>query len=92
VFLHESVELGRQKQGLRRKPIQASRHYENGEDHFRLFCVLERHGTDVGLGGPAIIVIAGMVKPFRTEFKATDYRRVRRLGEEYRKRTPRSVA
>ena len=65
--------------------------------HFRLFCVLERHGTDVGLGGPAIIIIiiiiiTGMVKPFRTEFKATDYRRVRRLGEEYRKRTPRSVA
>ena len=60
--------------------------------HFRLFCVLERHGTDVGLGGPAIIVITGMAKPFRTEFKATDYRRVRRLGEEYQKRTPRSVA
>ena len=60
--------------------------------HFRLFCVLERHGTDVGLGGPAIIVITGMAKPFRTEFKATDYRRVRRLGDEYRKRAPRSVA
>lgn len=60
--------------------------------HYRLFCVLERHGTDVGLGGPAIIVIAGMVKPFRTEFKASDYRRVRHLGEEYQKRTPRSVA
>jgi hypothetical protein len=60
--------------------------------HFRLFCVLERHGTDVGVGGPAIIVITGMVKPFRTEFKASDYRRVRRLGDEYRKRTPRSVA
>jgi hypothetical protein len=60
--------------------------------HFRLFCVLERHGSDVGLGGPAVIVIAGMAKPFRTEFKASDYRRVRRLGDEYRKRTPRSVA
>ncbi len=92
VFLHEPVELGRQKQGLRRKPIQASRLYENGEDHFRLLCVLERHGTDVGLGGPAVIVIAGMAIPFRTEFKASEYCGVWRLGEEYRKRAPRSVA
>ncbi len=60
--------------------------------HFRLFCVLERPGTDVGLGGPAIILITGMAKPFRTEFEPTDYRRVWRLGEEYRKRDPRSVA
>ncbi len=60
--------------------------------HFRLFCLLERHGGEIGLGGPAIVIITGMSKAFRTEFKASDYRRVRRLGEEYKKRTPRSFA
>jgi len=24
---------------------------------FRLFCLLERHGAEVGLGGPAIVII-----------------------------------
>jgi len=59
--------------------------------HYRLFCVLERDGARLGLGGPSIVVITGMEKPFRTTFTERDYARVRRLGDEYRSRVPRSV-
>lgn len=59
--------------------------------HHRLFCVLERDGTRVGLGGPSVVVIAGMDKAFRTTFNERDYARVRQLGDEYRSRLPRSV-
>jgi hypothetical protein len=59
--------------------------------HHRLFCVLEHDGERLGLGGPSIVVITGMDKPFRTTFSDRDYERVRRLGDEYRSRVPRSV-
>jgi hypothetical protein len=59
--------------------------------HYRLFCVLERDGAKLGLGGPSIVVITGMDKPFRTTFSERDYAQVRRLGDEYRSRVPRSV-
>ena len=59
--------------------------------HYRLFCVLERDGARLGLGGPSIVVITGMEKPFRTTFTERDYARVRQLGNEYRSRVPRSV-
>jgi hypothetical protein len=59
--------------------------------HFRLFCVLERNGAQLGLGGPSIVVLAGMEKPFRTTFSERDYAQVRHLGEEYGARAPRSV-
>ena len=60
--------------------------------HYRLFCLLERNGDAVGLGGPSIIVIAGMDKPFRTVLSEADYASVRALGDEYRSRRPRSVS
>jgi hypothetical protein len=60
--------------------------------HFRLFCVLERAGRDLGLGGPAIVLLTGMVKAFRTTFSSGDYRKVRQIGDEYRAGIPRSVA
>lgn len=60
--------------------------------HFRLFCVLERSGSAHGLGGPSIVLITGMAKPFRTTFSNRDYQKVRALGDEYRARSPRSVA
>lgn len=60
--------------------------------HYRLFCVLERDGARLGLGGPSIVVISGMEKPFRTTFTERDYARVRLLGDEYRSRVPRSVS
>jgi hypothetical protein len=53
--------------------------------------VLERAGDAVGLDGPSIVIITGMVKEFRTTFSRRDYAAVRRLGDEYRKRTPRGV-
>jgi Txe/YoeB family toxin of Txe-Axe toxin-antitoxin module len=60
--------------------------------HYRLFCVLERDGAKIGLAGPSIVIIAGKDKAFRTELSEADYRQVRALGDEYRRRSPRSVA
>jgi Txe/YoeB family toxin of Txe-Axe toxin-antitoxin module len=59
--------------------------------HYRLFCVLERDGASVGLGGPSIVAITGMAKAFMTTFTEAEYAEVRALGREYRKRVPRSV-
>jgi hypothetical protein len=61
-------------------------------EHFRLFCVLERDGASVGLGGPSLVTITGMQKAFKTKFTDKDYEQVRALGLEYFKRNPRSVA
>jgi hypothetical protein len=60
--------------------------------HYRLFCVLERDGERLGLGGPSLVIITGKSKPFRTTLTKRDYEDVRVLGDEYRSRTPRSVA
>jgi Txe/YoeB family toxin of Txe-Axe toxin-antitoxin module len=59
--------------------------------HYRLFCVLEREGAAVGLGGPSVVLVAGKDKPFMTVLSAGDYAGVRALGAEFRKRIPRSV-
>jgi hypothetical protein len=56
---------------------------------YRVFCLLERDAP--GLDRPAIIVIAGLSKPNARAFTDADYERVRKLGEEYRRRSPRSV-
>ena len=56
---------------------------------YRLFCVLEREAP--GLGRPSIVVIAGLSKPNETAFRPADYALVRDLGNEYRRRAPRSV-
>ena len=73
-------------------------HYEVRVDgpkrhHYRLFCLLERDGGDpkLGLGGPSIVILTGLDKPFRTVLSASDYDRVRALGDEYKARRPRSV-
>jgi hypothetical protein len=60
--------------------------------HYRLFCLLEREGEGLGLGGPSIVIIVGKDKAFRTTLSKRDYEQVRALGNEYRSRTPRSVA
>ena len=59
--------------------------------HYRLFCLLERDGASVGLGGPSLVLICGKDKPFRTELSKQDYAEVRRIGKEYLARRPRSV-
>lgn len=59
--------------------------------HYRLFCVLEQPGTDVGLNGPSILLITGDSKAFKTVFSKADYKRVRKLVDECQGRNPRSV-
>lgn len=59
--------------------------------HFRLFCVLERDGEKLGLGGPSIVAIDGASKPFKTTLSKADYAAVKKLGDEYGARVPRSV-
>jgi hypothetical protein len=56
---------------------------------YRLFGILERDAS--GLPGPSLVIITGMDKPNESAFSEADYRRVRRLGDEYRGRTPRSI-
>jgi hypothetical protein len=58
-----------------------------GREQFRLFCLLE-NGTSGeiakrGLPRPAIAVITGMRKPWRTAFSDRDYKHVRDLGAEH---------
>jgi hypothetical protein len=59
--------------------------------HYRLFCLLEREGLPLGLGGPSIVLITGKQKPFMTTLTAKDYAEVKSLGLEYRRRSPRVV-
>jgi hypothetical protein len=64
-------------------------------EQFRLFCVLE-NATDEellrrGLTKPAIAVITGMRKPWRTRFSTADYSGVRRLGDEHKACHPRRI-
>ena len=56
---------------------------------YRVFCVLEREAP--GLDGPSVVVLTGISKPVGTAFTKADYAAVRRLGQEYRQRIPRSV-
>jgi hypothetical protein len=66
-----------------------------GREQFRLFCLLENADDEElvarGLRKPAIAVITGMRKPWRTTFSERDYRRVRELGEEHRRNRPRRI-
>lgn len=65
-------------------------------EQFRLFCILENASSDEltrrGLDGPAIAVITGLRKPWRTAFDARDYRGVRDLGDNYESTIPRMIA
>jgi hypothetical protein len=63
-----------------------------GRRHYRLFCMLDRNGANVGLGGPSVILITGKEKAFRTVLSRADYGEVLRLGREFTSRVPRSVA
>ena len=59
--------------------------------HYRLFCLLERDGAALGLGGPSIVLIDGREKAYLTELRKEDYAAVKKLGDEYRARKPRNV-
>ena len=65
-------------------------------EQFRLFCLPENGTPDElakrGLKRPAIAVITGMRKPWRTTFSERDYQRVRALGREHQRNHPRRIA
>jgi len=65
-------------------------------EQFRLFCLLENGTKDElarrGFQRPAIAVISGMRKPWRTTFSESDYQRIRELGNEHRQNYPRKIA
>ncbi|MGD9960156.1 hypothetical protein [Nocardioides sp.] len=61
-----------------------------GRHHYRLFCLLDYDAK--GVDKPLLVVVDGRDKPFRTTLSAADYAAVRRLGDEYRSRNPRSLA
>lgn len=65
-------------------------------EQFRLFCLLENAEPEElarrGFEGPAIAVITGLRKPWRTTFDEREYRAVRALADEYRSRRPRRIA
>lgn len=62
----------------------------NGKWHYRLFCVLDY--TAKGKATPLLVVIDGAAKRYQTTLTASRYADVRDLGDEYRKRNPRSLA
>ena len=57
---------------------------QGGGMNHRLFCVLERDAED--LGGSSIVCIDGLSKAPRTAAQPRDYMRVKRYGDEFRKR------
>ncbi|MHB1877257.1 MAG: hypothetical protein ACYCPF_20655 [Streptosporangiaceae bacterium] len=67
-----------------------------GREQFRLFCLLENGTAEElarrGFRCPAIAVLTGMRKPWRTVFRQRDYQHVRELGEEHLKKFPRLIA
>lgn len=56
---------------------------------YRLFCFLEHERP--GLAHPSLIILGGMWKANNTAFTDAEYASIRRLGEEYRARSPRNV-
>ena len=61
-----------------------------GRHHYRLFCMLDHEAE--GESTPLLVIVDGRDKPFRTVLTTRDYAAVRRLGEEYRSRNPRSLS
>jgi hypothetical protein len=67
-----------------------------GRRQYRLFCLLDNADSDGlrkrGFDQPQIAVITGMVKDSGKKFSDRDYAKVRRLGDRYEKKLPRSIA
>lgn len=60
-----------------------------GRHHYRLFCLID-FGA-VGRRKPLLVAVTGLMKAVATTLTAADYAAVRRLGDEYLARNPRSV-
>lgn len=56
---------------------------------YRLFCFLEH--PKPGLDKHSVVILGGPVKPVGTAFTDAEHATIRRLGEEYRRRLPRSI-
>jgi hypothetical protein len=67
-----------------------------GREQFRLFCLLESGTAEElarrGLRRPAIAVITGLRKPWRTTFSDREYKNVRLLGDDHQQNLPRRLA
>jgi hypothetical protein len=59
--------------------------------HYRLYCRLDYEAKNRDHSGPLLLVVTGLDKPFRTELTKADFAAVRRLGDEYLARNPRSI-
>jgi hypothetical protein len=61
--------------------------------HYRLFCLLDYDAKDPsGLRPQSLLaIITGLDKEFRTTLRDLDYAEVKKLGDEYWSRNPRSV-
>ena len=58
--------------------------------HYRLYCLLDYEAAE--REKPLLVVLDGRDKPFRTSLDPSDYEAIRAMGDEYRKRSPRSLA
>lgn len=67
-----------------------------GREQFRLFCLLDNASDEElrgrGLTKPAIAVLDGRRKPWRTILSAADCRAVKKLGEDHKRQHPRRIA
>ncbi len=62
---------------------------KNRKRLYRLFCLHDRKAP--GLPGPALVLIAGGVKPIEAGFSEPFYRKIRELGTAYLESNPRQV-
>lgn len=58
--------------------------------HYRLFCRLDYHADE--FDKPLLVIVDGRSKPFGSVLSEEDYRSISKLGMEYFKRQPRSIA
>jgi hypothetical protein len=67
-----------------------------GRRHYRLFCLLDNGSTEElkerGFDEPKLAVITGMDKRNVTLFTDAEYRKVRKLGDDYLSTLPRRIA
>lgn len=61
----------------------------NGKWHYRLFCLLDYDAAEKA--APLLVVIDGAAKRYQTTMSDVRYAGVRKFGEEYRRRNPRSL-
>lgn len=61
----------------------------NRSSHYRLFCVLDQ--VALNYQEHLLVVITGRTKKYRTTLAANEYRKIKKLGDEYFSRNPRLI-